>query len=140
LAGFGEFTIRDEIELARKFDLIIETRFPVIDDTRITGYVQSVVDRIVAAMPPQPFPIKVTVVRNPALNAFCLGCVPHHDFTAHRQPGRGDELASVIAHECHVSCAHRKSIDYRAIWSGGSLWACGRPCWRAPRAAATARA
>ena len=50
-SAFGDFSIRDELELARKFDLIIETRFPVIEDTRITGYVQSLVDRIVAAMP-----------------------------------------------------------------------------------------
>ena len=55
-SNFGEFTIRDELELARKFDLIIETRFPVVHDTRITAYVQSLVDRLVAAMPPQPFP------------------------------------------------------------------------------------
>lgn len=55
-SNFGEFTIRDEIELARKFDLVIETRFPVIQDTRIIGYVQSLVDRLTAAMPPSLFP------------------------------------------------------------------------------------
>lgn len=63
-------TIRDEIELARKFDLLIESRFPVVEDRQITLYVRGLVDRLVAAMPPQPFPIKVTVVRNAYLNAF----------------------------------------------------------------------
>lgn len=124
LAGFGEFTIRDEIELARKFDLIIETRFPVIDDTRITGYVKSIVDRLVAAMPPQPFPIKVTVVRNPALNAFASAAGHITIFTGLIANLDGeDELASVIAHElAHVSERHiAKSIEQSQLVGAGSL-------------------
>ena len=123
-ADFGEFTIRDEIELARKFDLIIETRFPVIDDTRITGYVQSIVDRIVASMPPQPFPIKVTVVRNPALNAFASAAGHITIFTGLIVNLDGeDELASVIAHElAHVSERHiAKSIEKNQLVGAGSL-------------------
>jgi len=123
-AGFGEFTIRDEIELARKFDLVIETRFPVIDDTRITGYVQSIVDRLVAAMPPQPFPIKVTVVRNGALNAFASAAGHITIFTGLIANMAGeDELASVIAHElAHVSERHiAKSIEQSKLVGTGSL-------------------
>lgn len=121
---FGEFTIRDELELARKFDLVIETRFPVVHDTRITGYVQSLVDRLVEAMPPQPFPIKTTVVRNGALNAFAsagghitifTGLIANFDTE--------DELASVIAHElAHVSERHiAKSIEKSKLVGAGSL-------------------
>lgn len=123
-SGFGEFTIRDEIELARKFDLIIETRFPVIDDTQIKGYIQSLVDRIVKAMPPQPFPIKVTVVKNGALNAFASAGGHITVFTgliAHLEGE--DELASVIAHElAHVSERHiAKSIEKSQLIGVGSL-------------------
>jgi predicted Zn-dependent protease len=123
-SSFGEFTIRDELELARKFDLIIETRFPVIEDTRITGYVQSLVDRIVAAMPPQPFPIKVTVVRNGAMNAFASAAGHITIFSGLITNLSGeDELASVIAHElAHVSERHiAKSIEQGQLAGAGSL-------------------
>lgn len=122
--GFGEFTIRDELELARKFDLIIETRFPVIHDTQITGYVQSLVDRLVAAMPPQPFPIKVTVVKNGALNAFASAAGHITIFTGLiANLESEDELASVIAHELsHVSERHiAKSIEQSQLVGAGSL-------------------
>lgn len=122
--GLGEFSIRDELELARKFDLIIETRFPVVHDTMITGYVQGLVNRLVAAMPPQPFPIKVTVVRDGALNAFASAGGHITVFTglianlAHE-----DELASVLAHElAHVSERHiAKSIEKSQLVGVGSL-------------------
>ena len=123
-SGFGEFTIRDELELARKFDLIIETRFPVVHYTRITGYVQSLVDRLVAAMPPQPFPIKVTVVQNVALNAFASAAGHITIFTGLIANMEGeDELASVIAHElAHVSERHiAKSIEKSQLVGAGSL-------------------
>jgi len=123
-ANFGEFTIRDELELARKFDLVIETRFPVVHDTRITGYVQSLVDRLVAAMPPQPFPIKTTVVRNGALNAFASAAGHITIFTGLiANFDTEDELASVIAHElAHVSERHiAKSIEKGKLVGVGSL-------------------
>ena len=123
-SSFGEFTIRDELELARKFDLIIETRFPVVHDTRITGYVQSLVDRLIAAMPPQPFPIKVTVVQNVALNAFASAAGHITIFTGLIANMEGeDELASVIAHElAHVSERHiAKSIEKSQLVGAGSL-------------------
>lgn len=123
-AGFGEFTIRDEQELARKFDLIIETRFPVVQDTRISGYVQSVVDKLVATMPPQPFPVHVTVVRNGGLNAFASAAGHITVFTGLiANLADEDELASVLAHEmAHVSERHiAKSIEKSQIVGIGSL-------------------
>jgi len=123
-SGFGEFTIRDELELARKFDLVIETRFPVIQDTLITGYVQSLVDRLEAAMPPQPFPIKVTVVNNGAMNAFASAAGHITIFSGlFANLSSEDELASVIAHElAHVSERHiAKSIEKGQLVGAGSL-------------------
>lgn len=123
-SSFGEFTIRDELELARKFDLVIETRFPVIQDTRITGYVSSLVDRLIAAMPPQPFPIKTTVVRNQALNAFASAAGHITIFTGLiANLESEDELASVIAHElAHVSERHiAESIEKSQLVGAGSL-------------------
>lgn len=123
-ASFGQFSIRDELELARKFDLIIETRFPVVHDSHVTGYVQSLVDRLVAVMPPQPFPIKVTVVRNGAMNAFASAGGHITIFTGLLANLDGeDELASVIAHElAHVSERHiASSIEKSQLVGVGSL-------------------
>lgn len=123
-ASFGEFTIRDELELARKFDFVIETRFPVVHDSFVTAYVRSLVDRLVAVMPPQPFPIQVTVVRNGSMNAFASAAGHITVFTGLLANLESeDELASVLAHElAHVSERHiARSIEKSQITSIGSL-------------------
>lgn len=123
-AALGEFTIRDELELAQKFDLVIETRFPVVHDPYITEYVQNLVNRLTQAMPPQPFPIKVTVVRHAALNAFATAGGHIVIFTGLlANLDTEDELASVIAHElAHVSERHvAKNIEKSKILGIGTL-------------------
>ncbi|NCD24081.1 MAG: tetratricopeptide repeat protein [Deltaproteobacteria bacterium] len=122
--GFGEFTIRDEIDLARKFDLLIESRFPVVEDRLIVNYVKGLVDRLVEAMPPQPFPVKVTVVRDGTMNAFASAAGHITVFTGLITNLRSeDELASVLAHElAHVSERHvAKSIEKSQLIGAGSL-------------------
>lgn len=123
-AGFGEFTIRDELELARKFDLMIETYFPVVEDLEISGYVRDLVERLRDTMPPQPFPLKVTVVRHGALNAFASAAGHITVFTGLiANLESEDELASVLAHElAHVSERHiAKAIEKSKIISIGSM-------------------
>lgn len=107
-AGFGQFTVSDEAELARKFELVLSARFQPVRDTVVLDYVQGLVDRLVAVMPPQPFPVRVTVVEHPSLNAFAsaggrvtvfTGLITHLESE--------DELASILAHElAHVSERH----------------------------------
>lgn len=123
-AKFGEFTIRDELELARKFDLLIEARFPVVEDRVIVNYVRGLTDRLVAVMPPQPFPVKVTVVRNGAMNAFASAAGHITVFTGLiANLESEDELASVLAHElAHVSERHiASSIERSKVLGVGSL-------------------
>lgn len=123
-SGFGEFTIRDELELARKFDLVIESRFHVVEDRRITNYVRGLVDRLLSVMPPQPFPVKVTVVQNAAMNAFASAAGHITVFTGLISNLESeDELASVLAHElAHVSERHiAKSIERNQLIGAGSL-------------------
>lgn len=119
-----EFTIRDELELARKFDVMIETYFPVVEDVEISGYVRDLVDRLAQTMPPQPFPLKVTVVRHGAMNAFASAAGHITVFTGlianlHSE----DELASVLAHElAHVSERHiAKAIEKSKIIGVGTM-------------------
>lgn len=123
-AGWGSFTLSDEAELARKFDLIIETRFPPVQDTVVLDYVQGIVDRLLAVMPPQPFPVRVTVVDHPALNAFASPGGRVTVFTGLiAQLESEDELASVLAHElAHVSERHvAQGIERSQYLSVGTL-------------------
>lgn len=50
---FKEFSIRDEKELAKEFEILVKSRLPIIEDPEIKSYVRSVVDRIIAKVPPQ---------------------------------------------------------------------------------------
>ncbi len=107
-AGFGQFTVRDELELARKFELVLQSRFRPLRDTVVLDYVQGLADRLLAVMPPQPFPVRITVVEHPALNAFASAGGRVTVFTGlinHLESE--DELASILAHElAHVAERH----------------------------------
>ncbi len=123
-AGFGEFTIKEEAELGEKFSRMIRTRFSLIEDPVITGYVRDVVQKIFKEMPPQPFSIKPHIIDDNSMNAFATvagymfvfsGLILKVDHEA--------ELAAVIAHELgHISQRHVAHHIERAQWASlGSL-------------------
>ncbi len=107
-AIFGEFTIKDEVELGRKFEVLVKSRLPLIEDPEITGYVRDVVNRLLKVMPAMPFDVTVNVILHPAINAFAApagfvfvnsGLILNFD--------NESELAGVLAHElAHVSQRH----------------------------------
>ncbi|MBQ7456655.1 MAG: M48 family metalloprotease [Desulfovibrio sp.] len=121
---FGGVTIKDEKEMGRKFDATIRARLPIINDPEVSLYVRSLVDRLVATLPKQPFTFTTTVIRNNTLNAFAVpggyvyiltGLIMH--FTSEA------ELCGVIAHElAHVTQRHVASRLERAQYTTfGSL-------------------
>ncbi|GAU09841.1 peptidase M48 [Desulfoplanes formicivorans] len=123
-ALFSEFTISDEAELGRKFNVMFRARFPLIEDPEIVDYVRDLTGTIVDVMPPIAFPINVHVVRNDSMNAFATaagyvfvfsGLILNLDNEA--------ELAGVIAHElAHVQQRHiAQSIEHSQIASAGAL-------------------
>lgn len=124
LAGFGEFTIKEEAELGEKFSRMIRSRFTLIDDPVVTDYIRYIVERIHKEMPPQPFPIKPNVIDNNSMNAFATvagymfvfsGLIMEVDHEA--------ELAAVTAHElAHVSERHVAQNIEKAQWASlGSI-------------------
>jgi predicted Zn-dependent protease len=106
--GFGEFSVKDEAELGKKFNLLIRSHLPLIEDPEIAGYVKDLVDRLVKGMPPQTFAFKTSVIQHNAVNAFAApagfifvhsGLILNFDSEA--------EVAGVLAHElAHVSQRH----------------------------------
>lgn len=110
-AGLFEFTLKDEKELGEKFNALIRSRLPLVDDAEVQAYVAGVVDRVANSLPPQPFPLTVGTIQNNALNAFAApagyvfiftGLILHLDHES--------EVAGVIAHElAHVTQRHLAS-------------------------------
>jgi predicted Zn-dependent protease len=109
--AWGEFTLKDEKELGEKFNVLIRSRMPLVQDAEIVSYVQDIVDRLSKSMPRQPFPFTVSVIRHNAVNAFACpggyifvhtGLILSMDHEA--------EVAGVIAHEmAHVTQRHLAS-------------------------------
>jgi len=121
---FGKFTIKDEVELGKKFSTLIRSKLPLAEDPEIVEYVEDVTKRLYEAMPPIPFNLETSVVRNNAMNAFAAPAGYVFVFTGlihHLE--HESEMAGVIAHELgHVSqrhIAHR--IENMQLVSLGTL-------------------
>ena len=70
--GFGSFGIKDEKELGRKFEVLIRSQLPLVEDPEVALYVKGIVDKLVKSIPPQPFDFTSGVVLHNALNAFAV--------------------------------------------------------------------
>lgn len=109
LAGFfDDFGIKDELELGRKFDLMVKTQMPLVEDPEVKFYVRALVDKLVAVLPPQPFDFKTDVLLHNSMNAFAVpgGYVFVHTGLI-MQLDHESELAGVLAHElAHVTQRH----------------------------------
>ncbi|MDR3319489.1 MAG: M48 family metalloprotease [Desulfovibrio sp.] len=113
---FGGVTIKDEKEMGRKFDAMIRSSLPVVDDPEVKQYVMSLTDRLVRAMPKQPYAFNTSVILNNALNAFAVPGGYIYVFTGMiMNLDSEDELAGVMAHElAHVTQRHVASRLERA--------------------------
>lgn len=112
------------MELGRKFNVLIRSRFPLIQDPIILGYVQDTVRDIREVMPPQPFPVTVSVLRAGSINAFAApaGYLFVHSGLILNMESHA-QVASVIAHElAHVSQRHlARNIERSRLISIGTL-------------------
>ncbi|QAZ66998.1 M48 family metallopeptidase [Solidesulfovibrio carbinolicus] len=123
-ASFLSFDLKDERELGEKFNIMIRSRMPLIEDTEINDYVTGLVDRLTRAMPPQPFPFTVGIINNNAVNAFAGPAGYVFVFTGLiLQMEHESEVAGVLAHElAHVSQRHiAKRVGEMKLLSLGQL-------------------
>ncbi len=106
--GFGKFGIAEEKEMGRKFEVLIRSQLPLIEDPEISIYVKNIVGRLAKAIPPQPFQFTSGVILHNSLNAFAVpgghlfifsGLIMQLDNEA--------ELAGIMAHEmAHITKRH----------------------------------
>ena len=107
-ALFGEFGLADEMKVGREFEALVKSSMPLVEDPEIKLYVQSVVDRIVATLPPQPYKFQTSVMLHNSLNAFAVpgGFVFVHTGLIQNLKHES-ELAGVLSHEiAHVTQRH----------------------------------
>lgn len=107
-ALFGEFTLQDEMKMGREFSVLVSSSMPMADDPEIRDYAQSIVNRLVSILPPQPYKFPVQVVLHDSLNAFAApgGFVFIYSGLM-MQLRHESELAGVLAHEiAHVTQRH----------------------------------
>lgn len=123
-AGLFSFDLKDEKKLGDKFNALIRSRMPIIEDTEIDDYVKDVLQRLVKTKAPMPWPIKLSIINNNAINAFAGPAGYVFVFTGlilHMQ--HESQFAGVLAHELgHVSQAHiAKRMHEMQVLSIGQL-------------------
>ncbi|WP_319523729.1 M48 family metalloprotease [uncultured Desulfosarcina sp.] len=101
-------TIQEERELAKEFMEVVKAHYPLIKDPVIVDYVNKVGQRILSAMPPQPYEYQFHVLKEDTYNAFATpaGNIFFNSglFAALESE---EELAGILGHEiAHVVCRH----------------------------------
>ena len=106
--NFGSFGIKEEKEMGRKFEVLIRSQLPLVEDPEVSEYVKSLVVRLASKIPPQPFEFTSGVVLHNSLNAFAVPGGHVFVFTGLlMQLDSESELAGVLAHELsHVTQRH----------------------------------
>lgn len=101
-------TLGEEEELSRQIMRIIFKRFEIVHDPYIAAYVSRIGQRILAALPEQPFRYHFYVIKDDSYNAFATPAGHIFVHTGLLQAmDREEELAGILAHEiAHVYCRH----------------------------------
>lgn len=121
---FDSFGVADELELGRKFDVLVRSRMPIVEDPEVKGYIRDLTERLSAKLPPQPFPFTPNVILHNSMNAFAVPggyLFVHTGLIMHLE--HESELAGVMAHEmAHVTQRHVASrIDRSRFTTLASL-------------------
>lgn len=101
-------SIKEEEKLASEFMKYIVRQYELVNDPTIVGYVEKVGNKILAAMPPQPFYYHFYVIKEDVYNAFAIPA--GHIFVNSgllAAMESEDELAGILGHEiAHVVNRH----------------------------------
>src|SRR5438309_3724328 len=108
----NKFKPTDDVRLGRQAAAEAERQFPLLRDAEVTAYVESVGQRLVAAIPPEfqhpEFRYYFRVINARDINAFALPGGPMYVNRGMIEAARTEgELAGVMAHELsHVALRH----------------------------------
>ena len=101
-------TIQEEEEMSREVMKVIIKHYELINDPLIVNYINQMGQKIVSALPPQPFDYHFYVIKNDEYNAFATPA--GHVFVNSgllEAMENEEELAGILSHEiAHVVCRH----------------------------------
>jgi Zn-dependent protease with chaperone function len=112
VAPKNKYKLSDDIKLGNQAAGEAERQFPILNDAMTTQYVESVGERLVAAIPAEfqhsEFSYRFKVVNANDINAFALPGGPMYVNRGMIQAARNEgEMAGVMAHEIsHVALRH----------------------------------
>ena len=121
---FGGVSLKDEKEMGHKFDVMIRSNLPIVQDPEVSEYVRYLVERIASSIPPQPFNFHSAVILHNAMNAFAVPGGYVYVFTGLLMNFTSeDQVAGVLCHElAHVTQRHVASrIEKAQMITLGSL-------------------
>jgi hypothetical protein len=106
--GFNLFSPQQDVELGRQVAEDAEKKLPMLDNSRVDGYLRQLGEKLAARAPGEKYPYQFKAVNDDSINAFALpggflfvnrGTIEAADNEA--------ELAGVIGHEIgHVALRH----------------------------------
>ncbi|MEP6703724.1 MAG: M48 family metallopeptidase [Acidobacteriota bacterium] len=108
----NRYKVQDDVKLGRDASREVARQFPLLNDNQTERYVESVGERLVAAIPPefqQPaFSYEFDVVNASDINAFALPGGPTYVNRGMIEAAKNEgEMAGVMAHEIsHVALRH----------------------------------
>jgi predicted Zn-dependent protease len=104
----GAFTLEDEKKLGREFYDNLEKHQAILQDQRVTKYVATIGDRILANSASLPYDYRFSVIKSRAVNAFATpGGYVYINEGLLTLVESESELAGVLAHEiAHINARH----------------------------------
>ena len=123
----NKYKTSDDIQLGQKAANDVERQFPLINDRDAEDYLQSIGERLVAAIPPEfqhsDFNYRFKWVNASDLNAFALPGGPMYVNRGMLEKAHNEgELAGVMAHELsHVALRHATAQATKNSSAGSTL-------------------
>jgi len=127
----NKYKVQDDIKLGRDASRQVTQQFPLLNDNQSERYVESVGERLVAAIPPEfqqtAFDYQFDVVNARDINAFALPGGPMYVNRGMIEAARNEgEMAGVMAHEIsHVALRHATAQATKQSSIGNTLGTLG---------------
>jgi predicted Zn-dependent protease len=127
----NKYKVQDDIKLGRDASREVARQFPLIHDNQTERYVESVGERLVAAIPPEfqqsAFDYQFDVVNARDINAFALPGGPMFVNRGMIEAAKNEgEMAGVMAHEIsHVALRHATAQATKQSSFGNQLGTIG---------------
>ncbi|MBI1750911.1 MAG: M48 family metalloprotease [Acidobacteria bacterium] len=106
--GWNLFSPAQDVEIGRQVSQDAERQLPIVNDSRIESYLNTLGRRLTAKAPGERYPYQFKLVNDRAINAFCLpGGYVYVNRGVIENADNETQLAGVMAHEIsHAALRH----------------------------------